>query len=52
MIDEALEYLVDKHPRFAEQPTGLARVEGQRAVAQAAMGRGAGRWQQPAGPLG
>ena len=37
-IDEALEYLVDKHPRFAEQPAGLARIEGQRAVAQAAMG--------------
>ena len=38
MIDEALAYLVDKHPRFADHPAGLARIEGQRAVAQAAMG--------------
>jgi len=39
MIDEALAYLVEKHPEFADDPIGLARVEGQRAVAQAAMGQ-------------
>lgn len=37
-IDEALDYLVAKHPEFAEHPRGLARILGQRAVAQAAMG--------------
>ena len=38
MIDEALGYLVEKHPSFAKHKRGLARIEGQRAVAQAAMG--------------
>jgi glycosyltransferase involved in cell wall biosynthesis len=38
-IDEALDYLVVKYPELAEHPTGLARIEGQRAVAQAAMGQ-------------
>ena len=38
-IDEALDYLLHKHPDFADHPRGLARVEGQRAVAQAAMGQ-------------
>jgi len=38
-IDEALSYLVDKHPDFAEHPAGLARIRGQQAVARAAMGR-------------
>ena len=38
-IDEALEYLLIKYPDFADHPRGLARVEGQRAVAQAAMGQ-------------
>ncbi len=38
-IDEALAYLVDKHPAFLDDPVGLARIEGQRAVAQAAMGQ-------------
>ncbi len=37
-IDEALDYLVEKHPGFAEHPKGLARIRGQQAVAQAAMG--------------
>lgn len=37
-IDEALDYLVAKHPDFARHPRGLARILGQRAVAQAAMG--------------
>ncbi len=37
-IDEALDYLVAKHPDFAHHPRGLARILGQRAVAQAAMG--------------
>jgi hypothetical protein len=39
MIDEALGYLVDKYPEFAVHPDGLARVRGQQAVAQAAMGQ-------------
>ncbi len=38
MIDDALAYLVDKHPAFNQHPHGLARILGQRAVAQAAMG--------------
>jgi glycosyltransferase involved in cell wall biosynthesis len=38
MIDDALEYLVDKHPRFHDCPSGLARIWGQRALAKAAMG--------------
>ncbi len=38
-IDEALQYLVDKYPEFAEQPAGLARIRGQQAVARAAMGQ-------------
>ncbi len=38
MIDEALDYLVDKYPQFADHPAGLARIRGQQAVAKAAMG--------------
>lgn len=38
MIDEALDYLVDKFPEFHDDPVGLARIRGQQAVAQAAMG--------------
>lgn len=38
-IDDALGYLVAKYPDFADHPNGLARIEGQRAVAQAAMGQ-------------
>jgi glycosyltransferase involved in cell wall biosynthesis len=38
-IDEALGYLVDKYPEFADHPDGLARIRGQQAVARAAMGR-------------
>ncbi len=38
MIDDALGYLVAKHPRFQQRPKGLARVQGQQAVARAAMG--------------
>ena len=38
-IDQALEYLVKKYPEFADEPRGLARIRGQQAVAQAAMGR-------------
>lgn len=40
MIDEALAHLVAKTPEFADEPRGLARILGQRAFAQAAMGRG------------
>ncbi|MGI9612008.1 MAG: glycosyltransferase family 2 protein [Acidimicrobiales bacterium] len=39
MIDEALDYLLRKYPDFADHPRGLARIQGQRAVAQAAMGQ-------------
>ncbi len=39
MIDEALEYLVEKYPEFKNHPDGLARIRGQQAVAKAAMGR-------------
>ena len=38
-IDDALAYLLEKYPDFALHPSGLARIEGQRAVAQAAMGQ-------------
>jgi glycosyltransferase involved in cell wall biosynthesis len=38
-IDEALEYLVEKHPEFHDHPAGLARILGQQAVARAAMGQ-------------
>jgi len=38
MIDDALDYLVAKYPEWEDHPVGLARIEGQRAVAQAAMG--------------
>ncbi len=37
-IDEALSYLLEKHPEFAEHPKGRSRILGQQAVAQAAMG--------------
>ncbi len=37
MIDEALEYLVNKHPQFLDNKKGLARIRGQQAVAKAAM---------------
>jgi glycosyltransferase involved in cell wall biosynthesis len=38
-IDLALGYLLDKYPDFVDHPSGLARIEGQRAIAQAAMGQ-------------
>ena len=38
MIDEALAYLTEKYPEFEQHPKGLARIRGQQAVAQAAMG--------------
>jgi glycosyltransferase involved in cell wall biosynthesis len=61
-IDEALAHLLDKHPEFATDAAGLARVEGQQAIAKAAMGdRGGARrqavqtlrhdWRQPRGWL-
>ena len=40
-IDAALAYLIDLVPEFAQAPTGLARMEGQRAFAKAASGE---RW--------
>lgn len=36
MIDESLEYLINKHPEFQDHPTGLARIRGQQAIAKAA----------------
>ena len=36
-IDDALGYLLNKYPEFGNHPKGLARILGQRAVAQAAM---------------
>ncbi len=38
LIDEALEYLVDKYPEFRDEPAGFARIRGQQAVARAAVG--------------
>ena len=38
MIDEALGFLVDKHPEFERAPAGLARIRGQQAFAAAAAG--------------
>jgi glycosyltransferase involved in cell wall biosynthesis len=37
-IADALRYLLDKHPGFADDPAGLARVHGQIAFAYAALG--------------
>ena len=37
-ISEALQYLLRKHPAFADDPRGLARVQGQIAFAHAALG--------------
>lgn len=37
-IDDALAYLIDLVPEFQDAPTGLARMEGQRALAKAAYG--------------
>lgn len=37
-VVEALEYLMAKHPEFAESPKGLARLHGRLAFAHAALG--------------
>jgi glycosyltransferase involved in cell wall biosynthesis len=37
-ISEALRYLLGKHPGFAHDPRGLARIQGQIAFAHAALG--------------
>jgi glycosyltransferase involved in cell wall biosynthesis len=39
-IIDALDYLLAKHPEFATEPQGMARVLGQQAFALAALGRG------------
>jgi glycosyltransferase involved in cell wall biosynthesis len=46
VIIEALHYLIEKHPDFRGEPTGMARLEGQLAFAHAALGerRAARRW--------
>ncbi len=36
-IDDALEFLVQKHPEFSDHPAGLARIRGQQAIARGAM---------------
>ncbi len=38
-IIDALDYLVTKHPEFSADPRALARIQGQRAFALAALGR-------------
>ena len=38
-IVDGLTYLLNKHPEFAENPKGAARIEGQIAFAWAALGR-------------
>jgi glycosyltransferase involved in cell wall biosynthesis len=38
-IDDALAYLIELVPEFQQAPTGLARMEGQRAFAKAASGQ-------------
>ncbi|MCW2947971.1 MAG: glycosyltransferase family 2 protein [Actinoallomurus sp.] len=37
-ISDALQYLLRKHPGFADDPRGMARVQGQIAFAHAALG--------------
>jgi glycosyltransferase involved in cell wall biosynthesis len=46
MIIDALTYLLAKHPEFARDPKGVARIYGQLAFASAALGRSgdARRW--------
>jgi len=46
VISEALRWLLDRYPEFATEPAGLARVAGQIAFAEAALGerRSAVRW--------
>jgi glycosyltransferase involved in cell wall biosynthesis len=38
VIVESIQYLLDKHPEFAAEPKGLARLYGRLAFANAAMG--------------
>ncbi|HET7899582.1 MAG TPA: glycosyltransferase family 2 protein [Candidatus Nanopelagicales bacterium] len=38
-IDKALKYILDRVPEFHDEPAGLARIEGQLAFANAAMGQ-------------
>ena len=45
MIDDALEYLLTKHPEFADSERGTARIRGQQAVAQAALGERRRCWR-------
>jgi glycosyltransferase involved in cell wall biosynthesis len=57
-IADALSYLLDKHPQFASEPAGLARIQGQIAFYRAASGSRAearrfarcalrGNWREP-----
>lgn len=43
-IIEALDYCLDKHPAFAADPRGLARILGQQSVAYAALGERKAAW--------
>jgi len=45
-IADALAYLLDRHPEFARDPRGAARIHGQRAFALAAIGERAASWAQ------
>lgn len=40
-IADACDYLIAKYPEFESEPVGLARLEGHKALALAALGRGA-----------
>ena len=40
-IVAALNYLIEKHPEFRDEPRGLARLQGQLAFAHAGLGEGA-----------
>lgn len=50
-IVEALEYLLRKHPALLEDPQGFARIQGQIAFAQAALGRRAATCRSVIGAL-
>ncbi|MFC4783446.1 glycosyltransferase family 2 protein [Nocardioides sp. MAHUQ-72] len=45
-IDEALTYLLDKHPEIADDPHGAARIHGQQAFSLAARGMRSQAWSQ------
>ncbi len=46
MIADALDYLLKAYPEFASVPTGLARIQGQRAFALASLGQRRDAWRE------